>query len=56
MSKTYYNEVNRWKLKTFFLKVLKEEGKRIVSNDFQKEELAELLTKKLLEKINRETR
>ena len=56
MSKTYYNEVNKWKLKNFFLKVLKEEGSRVVSNDFQREELAEILTNKLLEKIQRETK
>jgi hypothetical protein len=56
MNTEYYKEVNRWKLKTFFLKVLKEEGSRVVSNDFQREELAEILTTKLIEKIIRETR
>tara|TARA_R100000008_G_scaffold83816_1_gene69750 strand:- start:596 stop:766 length:171 start_codon:yes stop_codon:yes gene_type:complete len=56
MNKEYYKEVNRWKLKTFFLNVLKGEGGRIISNEFQREELAELLTNKLLDKIKRETR
>jgi hypothetical protein len=56
MSKEYYKEVNRWKLKTFFLSVLKGEGSRVVSNDFQREELAEILTNKLLEKIQKESR
>ena len=56
MNKEYHKEVNRWKLKTFFLNVLKGEGSRVVSNDFQREELAEILTNKLLEKIQRETK
>jgi hypothetical protein len=55
MSKEYRQEVNRWKLKTFFLKVLREEGSRVVSMDFQREELAEILTCKFIDKINKET-
>jgi len=54
MSKEYYKEVNRWKLKTFFLSVLKGEGGHIISNEFQKEELAEILTKRLLDKVFKE--
>ena len=55
MTKEYHKEVNRWKLKNFFLKVLREEGSRVVSNDFQREELAEILTCKFIDKIKKET-
>jgi hypothetical protein len=56
MSKEYYKEINQWKLKNFFLTILKNEGSRIVSSDFQREELAQLLSSKLVEKIIKETR
>mgnify|MGYP006405051779 CR=1 FL=1 len=55
MTKEYYKEVNRWKLKTFFLNILKGEASRIISSEFQREELAELLTKRLIEKVDRES-
>jgi hypothetical protein len=56
MSKEYRKEVNRWKLKSFFLGVLKREGKKIVSTEAHREELAEILTTKLIEKLKKETK
>jgi hypothetical protein len=56
MNKEYYKLINQFKLKAFFLKVLKEEGSRVVSSEFQREELAEILTNKLTEKLHRETK
>jgi len=56
MTKEYNNEVNRWKLKSFFMSIFKEEASRMLNNNSQREELAELLATKLLEKITKETR
>ena len=56
MTKEYYKEVNLWKLKNFFLKVLKREGRQHIISLESEEVLAEMLANKLLEKINRETK
>ena len=56
MSKTYYKELNRWKLKSFFLNVLKGEGRRHIMSLESEEELAEILTTRLIDKVNRETK
>ena len=56
MSKEYYNEVNQWKLKSFFLNVLKTEGRRYMVSRKSEEELADLLATKLIAKLNKETK
>ena len=56
MSETYKNEINKRKAKNFFLGVLKKEGRIFVTSDSAVEGLAELLTKKLLEKLRKETK
>jgi hypothetical protein len=55
-SKEYYNEINRWKAKTFFLSVLRSyEGRQHVISLESEEKLADLLTEKLIQKVKKET-
>jgi hypothetical protein len=55
-SKEYYNEINRWKIKTFFLSVLKSnEGRQHIISLESEEKLASLLTEKLIQKVKKET-
>jgi len=56
MSEIYHKEVNKRKAKIFFIKVLKNEGRPYVMSDAGVELLAEILSDKLLEKLEREKR
>jgi len=56
MSETYHKEVNKRKAKSFFLNVLKREGRAYVISDHAIEALSEILSNKLLEKLEKEKR
>jgi hypothetical protein len=56
MSEIYHEEVNLRKAKSFFLSVLKNEGRPYISSDAGVELLSDILTKKLIEKIKKEKR
>jgi len=57
MSNDSYNEeINKWKAKSFFLNVLKNEGRPYISSDAGVELLSDILTTKLLEKLKKEKR
>ena len=57
MSNDSYNEeINKWKAKSFFLNVLKNEGRPYINSDAGVELLSDILTNKLLEKLEREKR
>ena len=55
-SDAYHEEKNRYKAKSFFLHVLKNEGRPYLSSDAGVELLSDILTDKLLEKLQREKR
>jgi len=56
MSEMYHREVNQRKAKNFFLKILKNEGRPHIMSDASVELLSDILTNKLLEKLEREKR
>ena len=51
-SEIYYKEVNKRKAKSFFHKILKNEGRSFLASEDSVESLAELLSNKLLEKLD----
>lgn len=55
-SDAYYEETNRYKAKSFFLRVLENEGRPYLSSDAGVELLADILTNQLLEKLQKEKR
>jgi hypothetical protein len=55
-SETYRKEINERKAKAFFRSVLKDEGRPYLNSDTAIEILSEILTNKLLEKLEREKR
>jgi hypothetical protein len=56
MSAIYHEEINQRKAKSFFLKVLKSEGRPYISSDTGVEILSDILATKLLEKLKKEKR
>ena len=56
MSEIYHKEVNKRKAKSFFIKVLRNEGRPFLSSENSVESLADILTKRLLEKLEKEKR
>jgi hypothetical protein len=54
MSEIYRKEVNKRKAKSFFIRVLKNEGRPHLMSEASVELLAEILSDKLLEKIEKE--
>ena len=56
MTDAYHAEINQRKAKNFFLGILKSEGRAYISTDAGVELLADILTNKLLEKLEREKR
>lgn len=52
----YYNEVRKNKAKNFFLRILKNEGRPYILSDAGIEILSEILTNKLLDKLQRENK
>jgi len=54
MSEMYHKEVNQRKAKNFFLKILKNEGRHHIMSDASVELLSDILTNKLLEKLEKE--
>jgi hypothetical protein len=56
MSEMYYNEVRKNKAKNFFLRILKNEGRPYILSDAGIEILSEILTNKLLDKLQRENK
>jgi hypothetical protein len=56
MSDPYHEEINKRKAKNFFLRVLKSEGRPHIMSDASVELLADILSDRLLEKLEREKR
>ena len=56
MSDPYHKEVNKRKAKNFFLRVLKNEGRPHIMSEASVELLADILSHKLIEKVEREKR
>ena len=56
MSKEYHKEIHKRKAKAFFVTVLKNEGRAYINSSGGVELLADILTSKLLEKLEREKR
>ena len=56
MTDAYHTEINRRKAKNFFLGILKGEGSAYISSVAGVELLADILTNKLLELLEREKR
>jgi hypothetical protein len=56
MSEEYRQLINRAKAKSFFLYVLKGEGRAYISSDAGVELLSDILSDKLIEKLEREKR
>ena len=56
MSEIYRKEINQRKAKSFFMKVLRSEGRPFLSSENSVESLANILTKRLLEKLEKEKR
>jgi|TARA_R110000824_G_scaffold249901_1_gene438752 hypothetical protein len=56
MSEIYHKEVNKRKAKSFFMRVLKNEGRPHLMSAASIELLAEILSDKLLEKLEKEKR
>ena len=54
MSAIYHEEVNKRKAKSFFLKILKNEGRPHIMSDASVELLSDILTSKLLKKLKKE--
>jgi len=54
MSEIYHKEVNKRKAKSFFLKILKNEGRPHIMSDASVELLSEILSDKLLQKLEKE--
>tara|TARA_R110000824_G_scaffold82445_1_gene206669 strand:+ start:231 stop:404 length:174 start_codon:yes stop_codon:yes gene_type:complete len=54
MSEIYHKEVNQRKAKNFFLKILKNEGRPHIMSGASIELLAEILSNKLLQKLEKE--
>ena len=50
----YTKQINRAKAKGFFLSVLKSEGRKYLLSDTSVNKLADLLTERLVQKIERE--
>jgi hypothetical protein len=56
MSEIYRKEINQRKAKSFFIKVLRDEGRPFLLSENSIESLANILTKRLLEKLEKEKR
>jgi hypothetical protein len=54
--KEYNKQLNHWKAKTFFLSVLRSEGRKHVISDKSVEELATILAERLIQKVIKETK
>ena len=54
--KEYNKQLNHWKAKTFFLSVLRSEGRKHIIALESEEQLAELLAERLIQKVIKETK